>query len=70
MYDSHMFFKFKFQQYIIFTRMLRNTFSVLVVNLLLTRSVTSQYFPPRPEGITVLKSKFHEDVTISYKEVR
>jgi hypothetical protein len=26
-------------------------------------------FPPRPEGVTVLKSKFHENVTISFKEV-
>ncbi|KAK2016853.1 serine carboxypeptidase [Colletotrichum eremochloae] len=25
-------------------------------------------FPPTPEGIKVLKSKFHENVTISYKE--
>ncbi|KAF6829341.1 carboxypeptidase s1 [Colletotrichum plurivorum] len=25
-------------------------------------------FPPEPEGITLLKSKFHENVTISYKE--
>ncbi|KAK5657932.1 hypothetical protein OQA88_2482 [Cercophora sp. LCS_1] len=24
--------------------------------------------PPKPEGVTVLKSKFHENVTISYKE--
>ena len=26
-------------------------------------------FPPKPEGITVLKSRFHENVTISFKEV-
>lgn len=26
-------------------------------------------FPPEPEGIKVLRSKFHENVTISYKEV-
>lgn len=26
-------------------------------------------FPPEPKGITVLRSKFHENVTISYKEV-
>ncbi|KAK0717369.1 Alpha/Beta hydrolase protein [Lasiosphaeria miniovina] len=25
-------------------------------------------FPPRPEGVTVLRSKFHENVSISYKE--
>jgi hypothetical protein len=27
-------------------------------------------FPPKPEGLTILKSKIHENVTISYKEVR
>ena len=27
-------------------------------------------FPPTPKGLTVLKSKFHENVTISFKEVR
>jgi hypothetical protein len=27
-------------------------------------------FPPQPEGLTVLKSKFHENVTISFKEVK
>ena len=26
-------------------------------------------FPPTPEGVTVVKSKFHEGVTISYKDV-
>jgi hypothetical protein len=26
-------------------------------------------FPPEPEGVTVLKSKFDERITISYKEV-
>jgi hypothetical protein len=26
-------------------------------------------FPPKPRGLTVLKSKFHENITISYKEV-
>lgn len=31
--------------------------------------VSSQYFPPTPEGVTTVKSKFHEGVTISYKEV-
>ncbi|MCJ1386931.1 hypothetical protein MMC17_010060 [Xylographa soralifera] len=31
--------------------------------------VAAQYFPPTPEGITVLKSMFHDGVTISYKEV-
>jgi hypothetical protein len=27
-------------------------------------------FPPIPQGVTVLQSKFHENVTISYKEAR
>jgi len=26
--------------------------------------------PPKPEGVTTIKSKFHENVTISFKEVR
>lgn len=26
-------------------------------------------FPPKPEGVKVIKSKFHENVTISFKEV-
>lgn len=26
-------------------------------------------FPPKPEGVTTLKSKYHEGVKISYKEV-
>jgi hypothetical protein len=26
-------------------------------------------FPPKQEGFTTLKSRFHENVTISYKEV-
>jgi hypothetical protein len=26
-------------------------------------------FPPEPEGLKVLKSKLHENVTITYKEV-
>jgi hypothetical protein len=28
----------------------------------------SAQFPPKPKGVTILKSKFHENVTISYKE--
>jgi len=34
----------------------------------LTAIATAQFPPPR-EGITTLKSKFHQDVTISFKEV-
>ena len=33
-------------------------------------SLVAAQFPPKPEGITVLKSKFHENVTISFKQVR
>lgn len=32
-------------------------------------SVAIAQFPPKPEGVTVLRSKFHENVTISFKEV-
>ncbi|KAL7807949.1 Alpha/Beta hydrolase protein [Trichoderma aethiopicum] len=31
-------------------------------------SVALAQFPPKPEGVTVLRSKFHENVTISFKE--
>ena len=31
--------------------------------------VFAQYFPPTPSGHKVLQSKFHDGVTISYKEV-
>ncbi|KAL7800278.1 Alpha/Beta hydrolase protein [Trichoderma ceciliae] len=30
--------------------------------------LTFAQFPPKPEGLTVLRSKFHENVTISFKE--
>lgn len=32
-------------------------------------SLAQAQFPPKPEGITIVKSKFHEDISISYKEV-
>ena len=41
--------------------------NLLILSLLGT--VAGQ-LPPKPEGVTVLKSKFHENVTISFKEVR
>lgn len=31
--------------------------------------LVSAQFPPEPEGITVLRSQFDKNVTISYKEV-
>lgn len=39
------------------------------IGFLLPVTVWAQ-FPPTPEGITILKSKFNENITISYKEVR
>lgn len=33
-------------------------------------SLASAQFPPEPQGITILKSQFDNNVTISYKEVR
>jgi len=42
--------------------------SILPLVIVLTGLVAA-YFPPEPEGITILKSKFHENFTISYKEV-
>lgn len=41
----------------------------LGLGLAFIEAVSAQYFPPKPEGVTTLKSKFHEGVTISYKEV-
>jgi len=37
----------------------------------LTALITGAYaqFPPKPEGVTTIQSRFHKDVTISYKEV-
>ena len=43
-----------------------NAFILLLAQI---GSVHSTYFPHKPEGVVVLKSKFHENVTISYKEV-
>ncbi|KAK7757545.1 hypothetical protein SLS62_000560 [Diatrype stigma] len=41
--------------------------SVLSSALLLSLRASAQ-FPPEPEGVTMLRSKFHENVTISFKE--
>ena len=32
--------------------------------------VAAQYFPPIPENITTIRSKFDSGITVSYKEVR
>ncbi|KAK0725077.1 putative lysosomal protective protein precursor [Lasiosphaeris hirsuta] len=41
-------------------------FKSIVLSLLLGQ--TAAQFPPKPEGVKVLKSKFHQNVSISYKE--
>ncbi|KAF4893617.1 Carboxypeptidase S1-like protein B [Colletotrichum fructicola] len=46
---------------------MRKSFSVVAVTTALIQSSLAQ-FPPTPEGVTVLKSKFDENITISYKE--
>ena len=41
------------------------------LNLLIAAiGFTAAQFPPSPEGVTYVKSKFHENVTLSFKEVR
>lgn len=42
--------------------------TVFALLALFLRGATCQ-FPPKPQGITVLESRFHNDVKISYKEV-
>lgn len=44
-------------------------FPSIVLLFVAVQTVLCQ-FPPIPEGVTTLKSKYHEGVTISYKEVR
>ncbi|KAL9114089.1 MAG: hypothetical protein Q9227_001861 [Pyrenula ochraceoflavens] len=40
----------------------------VAANFVLFPSVIHAQFPPKPEGLKVVQSKFHEGVTISYKE--
>ena len=40
-----------------------------VASCLTVTLIAAQFFPATPEDTTVLKSKFHDGVTISYKEV-
>lgn len=47
----------------------RSKLVLLLQSLLLSSLATAQFPPPR-EGITLLKSRFHENITISFKEVR
>ena len=50
--------------------------SVIMVSALwlvvasIARSAAAQYFPPTPEGLTVVDSKHENGVKISYKQVR
>jgi carboxypeptidase C (cathepsin A) len=37
--------------------------------LALTAGITNAQFPPKPEGLKILESRFGDGVTISYKEV-
>ncbi|KAL1301770.1 hypothetical protein AAFC00_005968 [Neodothiora populina] len=46
---------------------MRLNYRQALANALVVRYAAAQ-FPPTPEGVTTLKSKFHEGVTISYKE--
>ncbi|KAJ6444989.1 serine carboxypeptidase [Purpureocillium lavendulum] len=47
----------------------RSIFKMLAAGLVLGLvGLAAAQFPPKPEGVTVLKSKFHENVTISFKE--
>ena len=36
--------------------------------LLSAAGLAAAQFPPKPEGVKILKSKVHENVTISFKE--
>lgn len=60
-------------RYFVYLRTLFILFDMLAaigfLGLALVSPVLTQGLPPTPEGVTVLKSKFHENVTISYKEV-
>lgn len=38
--------------------------AVVVANV-----VAAQYFPPVPQGVTTIQSRFDSAITISYKEV-
>ncbi|KJF60508.1 carboxypeptidase S1 [Coccidioides immitis RS] len=40
----------------------------LSLPILLVRTVAGKYFPPTPEGVRVVNSRYDEDIKISYKE--
>ena len=41
----------------------------IVAGLSIIATASAQYFPPTPEGVTTVKSKTHEGVSVSFKEV-
>lgn len=47
---------------------MRSILSLLAVAASLISPSLAQ-FPPTPQGLTVLRSKFNENIKISYKEV-
>lgn len=51
------------------TAAMKASLPVLAWAAALVEPVVSQ-FPPTPEGVKVIESKFNERITISYKEVR
>lgn len=46
------------------------TYLSIIVGSVGLFSIASAQFPPEPEGLTILHSRFDDDVYISYKEVR
>ena len=46
------------------------TFAGALLGLAITAQHALAQFPPPLDGVTVLKSKFNQDITISYKEVK
>ena len=43
---------------------------VFVIAVWLIPTAVSKYFPPSPQNLTVISSKFEDGVSISYREVR
>ena len=46
-----------------------NAFTHVLIYVACLHSALAQYFPPQPEGLKILRSKFHDGVNITYKEV-
>jgi hypothetical protein len=39
-----------------------------ILSLLAVAAIARTYFIPEPKGVTVIRSKYNKDVTISYKQ--